>query len=188
MRRRATLPSDARSENGLAPRILIYDFHEDDPGKCTSARLQKFHFAKSLHSLKQIPSRAIILNPISNLTLSFEDREQIDRYGLVALDCSWNRCDTSLFEHIRGENRRLPALLAGNPTNYSTRGKLSTAEAIASALFITGFERVARQILKIFDWGLTFLSLNEDPLKDYARTPRGRISEREREYFSTDEA
>lgn len=164
---------------------MIYDFHEDDPRKCTSARLQKFHLADGLHSLRQIPSRAIILNPTSSQTLSYEDREQVDRYGLVALDCSWNRCDTSLFEVIKGENRRLPALLAGNPTNYSTKGKLSTAEAIAAALIITGFEPEARQILKMFDWGPTFLSLNKDPLKDYAKTPRGRINEREREYFST---
>ena len=69
---------------------MIYDYHQDDPSKCTSAKLQKFHLARQLNSLKQIPRSAIVLNPSSNRTLSFEDRTLIEQYGLVGLDCSWN--------------------------------------------------------------------------------------------------
>ena len=160
---------------------MIYDYYQDDPGKCTSAKLQQFNLARPLHSLRQIPTGAIVLNPISNTTLSFLDRELIQRRGLVGLDCSWNKADETLEQNIKGENRRLPTLLAGNPTNYSSRGKLSTAEALAAALIITGFDQAAREIMRIFKWGDTFLSLNEDPLADYARTPPEKMIERELE-------
>ncbi|HEX4919556.1 MAG TPA: DUF367 family protein, partial [Candidatus Bathyarchaeia archaeon] len=146
---------------------------------------QEFQFARSLHTLRQIPTRAIVLNPASNDTVTFQDRQLIQQYGLVGLDCSWNLAETTFRASIRGENRRLPTLLAGNPTNYSARGKLSTAEAIAAALLITGFDVEARKILKIFKWGDTFLSLNKDPLADYAKTPPGDMIEIEREYFPT---
>jgi pre-rRNA-processing protein TSR3 len=162
---------------------MIYDYHQDDPKKCTSARLQEFRLARPLHSLRQIPADAIVLNPASNQTLSFQDRSLLLQNGLVGLDCSWNLAETTFEANLRGENRRLPTLLAGNPTNYSARGKLSTAEAIAAALLITGFDAEARKILKIFKWGETFLSLNKDPLSEYSLTPRDQMFERERDYF-----
>jgi rRNA small subunit aminocarboxypropyltransferase len=162
---------------------MIYDYHQDDPKKCTSARLQEFHLARPLHSLRQIPPRAIVLNPASNQTLSFEDRSLLLQNGLVGLDCSWNLAETAFAANLRGENRKLPTLLAGNSTNYSARGKLSTAEAIAAALLITGFDAEAKKILKLFKWGETFLSLNKEPLLEYSRTPRDQMFEREHDYF-----
>lgn len=84
---------------------------------------------------------------------------------------------------IKGENRRLPTLLAGNPTNYSIRGRLSTAEAIAAALVITGFEKEARRLLAVFNWGKTFLTLNEEPLESYSHTVPSEMSKQEQEYF-----
>ena len=162
---------------------MIYDYHQDDPKKCTSTRLQAFRMAQPLHNLKQIPSKAIVLNPACNQTLSIQDRSLILQNGLVGMDCSWNLAETTLATNLRGENRRLPTLLAGNPTNYSARGKLSTAEAIAAALLITGFDAEAEKILKFFKWGNTFLSLNKEPLSEYSKTPRDQMFEREREYF-----
>jgi len=162
---------------------MIYDYHQDDPKKCTSARMQEFHLARRLHALKQIPAKAVVLNPASNQTLTFQDRPVIQQHGLVGLDCSWNLVETTLAANLRGENRRLPTLLAGNPTNYSVRGKLSTAEAIAAALLITGFEVEAKRILKIFKWGDTFLSLNKEPLSEYSRTTQAEMFEKEGEYF-----
>ncbi len=181
MRRRPTLQPDQLKQT--RPRILIYDFHQDDPRKCTSAKLQKFHLASELHSLKQIPRSAIVLNPTSSKTLSAEDRELIQKFGLVGLDCSWNPSEDIFDKNIGGENRRLPILLAGNPTNYSSRGRLSTAEALAAALIITGFDREAEHLLEIFSWGHTFLTLNKDPLREYAQTGPDGMSQKEREYF-----
>jgi pre-rRNA-processing protein TSR3 len=112
-----------------------------------------------------------------------QDRELIQKYGLVGLDCSWNLSEDIFDKNIGGENRRLPLLLAGNPTNYSSRGKLSTAEALAAALIITGFNREAEQLLDIFSWGHTFLTLNKEPLSDYAQASPDQMGQKEREYF-----
>lgn len=167
---------------------MIYDYHQDDPSKCTSAKLQKFHLARQLHSLKDIPRSAIVLNPSSNLTLSFQDRSLIEKYGLVGLDCSWNLSEDTLQNNIKGENRRLPTLLAGNPTNYSIRGRLSTVEALAAALVLTGFEKEAKRLLAVFNWGGTFLTLNKEPLETYSRTPADQMSKQEQEYFPSSRA
>ena len=183
MRRRTALPTDPNIDEDPTPRIMIYDYHQDDPNKCTAAKLEKFHLAQPLHSLRQIPHSAIVLNPVSNRTLSFEDRAMIERHGLVALDCSWNLAETTFQENIRGENRRLPLLLAGNPTNYSSRGRLSTVEALAAALIITGFDKKAPHILELFKWGPTFLTLNKEPLREYSETPAAKMIDCERTYF-----
>ena len=185
MHRRTTLPADSRLADRQPPRIMVCDFHQDDPRKCTSQKLQRLHLARPIHRLSRIPPRAIVLNPGSDQVLSFQDRTLIMQHGLVGLDCSWNLIDTILQNRTRGEDRRLPILLAGNPTNYASRGRLSTAEALAAALFITGFEREAERILGVFSWGATFLSLNKQPLKDYSNTPPHQMLEREREYFPT---
>jgi len=186
LRGRATIPTNRDLDRDSTPRVMIYDYHQDDPRKCTSARLEKLHLVESLRSLQQIPRSAIVLDPISNKTLSFEDRSAIDQYGLVGLDCSWNRAETVFEENIRGEHRRLPTLLAGNPTNYSIRGRLSTAEALSAALMIVGFDKRALQLLAVFKWGETFLTLNRDPLREYAKTPAQLMLSCEREFFPTE--
>jgi pre-rRNA-processing protein TSR3 len=91
--------------------------------------------------------------------------------------------DILLQNKVKGENRRLPTLLAGNPTNYSIRGRLSTAEALAAALVITGFEKEAERLLAVFNWGNTFLTLNKEPLETYSRTLPAEMSKQEQEYF-----
>jgi rRNA small subunit aminocarboxypropyltransferase len=183
LHRRTTISERPKLDNQTSPRIMIYDYHQDDPSKCTSAKLQKFHLAQQLHSLRQIPRSAIVLNPSSNHTLSLQDRPLIERYGIVGLDCSWNLSDVILQNNIKAENRRLPTLLAGNPTSYSIRGRLSTAEALAAALVITGFEREAQGLLAIFNWGNTFLTLNKEPLEAYSRASASEMSNQERAYF-----
>ena len=62
----------------------------------------------------------------------------------------------------------MPILIAGNPTNYAKATKLSTAEAIAGALYIAGFKNEAEKVLSIFTWGHTFLELNAGLLESYA--------------------
>jgi pre-rRNA-processing protein TSR3 len=58
-------------------------------------------------------------------------------------------------------------LIAGNPTNYAKATKLSTAEAIAGALYIAGFKDEAEKVLSIFVWGHTFFDLNANLLESY---------------------
>jgi len=165
------------------PKLLVYEFRQDDPKKCTSARLKKSRLVQSLPNMRRIPSSAIVLNPTSSKTLSREDRELIQHNGLVALDCSWNLSESVFDRNIPGDNRRLPILLAGNPTSYGIAGRLSTAEALAAALILTGFQQPAQVILSLFRWGETFLSLNQAPLESYAAAKSSEISLLEEEFF-----
>jgi pre-rRNA-processing protein TSR3 len=63
---------------------------------------------------------------------------------------------------------RLPTLLASNPVNYAKPHKLSSIEALAAGLYIMGFSERASQLLSLFKWGPTFLTLNHEPLEAYS--------------------
>ncbi len=110
-----------------------------------------------------------MLNPFSQIAFSPADRERVAQEGIVALDCSWEHAEKVLSHHVRGTARCLPVLLAGNPTNYAKATKLSTAEAIAGALYIAGFREDAEKVLSVFSWGHTFLELNAMLLDAYAQ-------------------
>ena len=78
-----------------------------------------------------------MLNPFSESPILKYDQTVAD--SVCAIDCSWERADEVLKHQrlaARGIARRLPAMLAANPTNYATLGKLSTVEALAGALYI----------------------------------------------------
>jgi pre-rRNA-processing protein TSR3 len=167
------------------PKLMVYEFRQDDPGKCTAARLRKFGLVRSLATMNRIPSSAIVLNPTSSKILSHQDRELVHRDGLVALDCSWNLSRSVFDRNIPGDNRRLPILLAGNSTNYGIASRLSTSEALAAALFLTGFREQAEKILSLFRWGETFLSLNQDPLEQYASATPTELLSLEEEFFGS---
>jgi pre-rRNA-processing protein TSR3 len=59
-------------------------------------------------------------------------------------------------------------LLASNPVNYAKPHKLSSIEALAAGLYIMGFSERANQLLSLFKWGQTLLSLNAEPLEAYS--------------------
>lgn len=109
-----------------------------------------------------------MLNPYAEIAFSPADRERIAKYGLVALDCSWEHAEKVLSKHAKGTARCLPILLAGNPVNFGKATKLTTAEALAAALYIAGFKDEAQRLLSIFTWGHTFFELNATYLADYA--------------------
>lgn len=162
---------------------MVYELHQDDPKKCTAARLRKFRLARRITSLRQVPSQTIVLNPTARRSITNADRNIVEHYGILALDCSWNRSEPVFGMNIPGQSRKLPMLLAGNPTNYSVPGKLSTAEAFAAALFITNFEVEARRVLSLFGWGETFLSLNNEPLLAYVKAKPEELAEIEASFF-----
>jgi pre-rRNA-processing protein TSR3 len=142
---------------------------QDDPRKCTAAKMARMRLAIPLYSLNRIPRRSIVLDPFSRKVVLPSDRLRVDVDGLVAVDCSWEKVDSAFAINLPGSGRRLPTLLAANPTNYAKQHKLSSLEAMAAALYTTGFKELAARLLSVFKWGNTFLTLNHEPLEAYSR-------------------
>ncbi len=165
-------------------KLYVYHLHQDDPKKCTAIKLHKFKLVKLITNLKFISKLAIVLNPYANKILIPKDKELVEFNGLIAIDCSWNKIHETFRKNFKGIHKRLPLLLAANPINYGKLGKLSSAEALASALYITNYKGEAKKILSLFKWGETFLTLNENPLKDYSKAKsEEEILKLEKEYF-----
>lgn len=140
---------------------------ECDPKKCTAIKLKKLGLVKLVYAIKELPGQSLVLYPFAESIVSPIDRGVMITHGLSAVDCSWNKI-FPLPDTQRFTIKRLPFLLAANPTNYSTPYKLSTVEALASALYIAGFYELARLLLSKVKWGNTFLTLNREPLIRYA--------------------
>jgi pre-rRNA-processing protein TSR3 len=151
----------------LPVKISVYHAAQDDPKKNTALRLGRRGFVRIVKKIKFLPKRAIVLNPFSEIAFSPADRERLENFGLAALDCSWEQAQKVLSEHVRGTSRCLPILIAGNPVNFGKLTKLTTAEAIAAALYIAGFKTRALEVLDIFTWGHTFFELNQRFLDKY---------------------
>ncbi len=166
------------------PRLYAYCLRQDDPAKNTALKLIKFGLAAPMRG-HHIPRGVVVLNPFAQKVLLRSDNELIQRFGLLVIDCSWNRVDEVFYSRFRGQNRRLPTLLAANPVNYARPGKLSSAEAFAAALHIVGFESPAQEILNKFKWGHTFLDLNGELLEAYSSAATAEeVSRVQTEYFN----
>jgi pre-rRNA-processing protein TSR3 len=151
-----------------SPRIVIYHANQCDPKRCTGLKLKRHGLARIVTRTRFLPKRAIVLNPFAETAFSPADRQRIQDFGIVALDCSWEHAQKIMSSHVKGTSRCLPVLIAGNPTNYSKATKLSTVEALAGALYIAGFKEDAKKLLSIFVWGHTFLDLNVNLLDSYS--------------------
>jgi pre-rRNA-processing protein TSR3 len=132
-------------------------------------KLKRHGLARIVNKTRFLPKRAIVLNPFSEIAFSPADRERVEDFGLVALDCSWEHAEKVMQKHVKGTSRCLPILIAGNPVNFGKATKLTTAEALAAALYIAGFKQEAMELLSIFTWGHTFLELNQGMLDNYAK-------------------
>ena len=164
--------------------VYVLMLKQDDPHKCTAAKLAKFGFARALSRIRQIPRDALILNPVASQVILPNERNRGNKCGLVAIDCSWERAQAEFRKGFPGLPRRLPTLLAGNPTNYAKKHKLSSAEALAAASFILGFKVEAVKLLSLFKWGNTFLTLNNDLLEAYSTaSSEEELSEIESQFF-----
>ena len=139
---------------------------QDDPAKCTAAKLAKFGIADAV----RMPKRdSIVLNPFSESPILRSDANIAT--SICAIDCSWERAEEVLrYRSVisRGIMRRLPALLAANPVNYSKLSKLTTAEALAAGLYVLGDVNASERVMNKFKWGHTFFELNIEPLKEYS--------------------
>ena len=141
-------------------RILCFD--QDDPKKCTAKRLERFNLSDNHSNFKTLPPMGLVLDPFSEKILSNEDIPLAEVGGIVGVDCSWTRAPET-FSRLRLmglEPRSLPSVTPANPVNSGKVGKLTTAEAIASALLICKQPKQAQKIMSVFKWGPAFLKLN----------------------------
>jgi len=139
-------------------------FKQDDPKKCTAAKLVKFGLAKDINKTS---TRTLILDPFAKKILLKKDKKLIS--SITGIDCSWNVAGKTFRKKFNGLKRKLPPLFAGNPVNYSKLNKLTTVEAISAALFILGYQDDSLKLLDKFKWGHTFFDLNKQLLYEYSK-------------------
>ena len=164
-------------------RIVILYLRQDDPKKNTALRLGKFGLAEIVTDPRDVPRGLLILDPFAEAAVSPEDRSVVEQRGILAVDCSWARSLPTfrrVRRFLRGVRRRLPFLVSANPSHYGKPYMLTTAEAIAATLYITGFKDLAEQVLSVFKWGPEFLRINKERLEAYAE---GNL-ELEKSYFN----
>ena len=146
-------------------RIFVLDYGQDDPVKCTAKKMVRQGLATSVPPKFHASSNIIVLNPFAQKILSPEDR---GASGILVVDASWKSAREVFFRKMGGKHRRLPGLLAANPTNYSKLGLLSSVEAVSASLYILGEPDEARRFLSLYKWGETFEVLNREPLEEYS--------------------
>ncbi|MDR2967290.1 MAG: DUF367 family protein [Methanobacteriaceae archaeon] len=150
-------------------KITIFHANECEKKKCTSYKMEKLGKCKLIYKVNQIPKGAIVLNPFAQKSVSLEDKNVVEKRGIIGLDCSWNKISSSAtFFNLTKYHRSLPFLIAASPVNYGSPCKLSTVEAIVATLYITDFKDEAKDIINSFKWGHTFIELNFELLEDYS--------------------
>jgi len=150
-------------------RLYVHTLQQDDPRKCTSAKLRRYYFAREVRRRSNIHPEAILLNPNTLRVFSPQDRRHMVHHGIVAVDCSWKKNEEVFSKAFPGKNRRLPLLLAANPVNYGHIAKLTSLEALSATLYIGGFKPQAEELLGLFKWAHSFLDLNRALMEDYSQ-------------------
>jgi len=145
--------------------LYIYTAKQCNPKVCTGAKLGRLGVAKIVTKPLKIPKNSIVLSPFAERVISKAD----SRYrGLTGLDCSWEHAREVIPKVKAPVERILPVLIAANPVNYGKPTKLTTAEAMAAALYILGHREQSNLVLDKFNWGRQFTRLNENLLNDYS--------------------
>ncbi len=153
------------TERGETPKLYVVYLGGDNPDYNTALRLARQGLARLT---RRPPPGSIVLNPYAATPVSKADRGIAARQGITVVDASWRRL-RGVFRRVCGIHRRLPLLLAANPVNYGHPFLLSSAEALAAALYIMGWREMAEDILSRFKWGPAFLDLNRNLLDEYSR-------------------
>ncbi len=167
------MPREIPFSNENTIRVQVYHANQCDRRKCTGLRLVRQYNHKDLEiriitKVRGIRKNSLVLNSTAEKALSIEDLILAKRYGICILDCSWKQSQ-EIFSWGFPNSRALPYLVAANPTNYGKPMKLSSAEALTASVYILGFFETAKNILSVFNWGESFLSLNKEPLSLYSK-------------------
>jgi pre-rRNA-processing protein TSR3 len=167
---------------------------QDDPKKNTVVRASKRGDVVMHKRLNTVPRKGFILEPLCGKVFGPEDHDMLLNKGgaIVGLDCSWANIEDSVAQVMKRtklQPRMLPLLLAANPVNWGKPSKLTTAEALATILFLIGREQQARQVLGAFRWGERFFELNKEPLEAYAAAKSSaELVSLQFEFFDIDES
>jgi len=146
--------------------IAMWDFDHCDPRKCTGKKLGRLGLMAELRVGQRF--RGIVLSPEGTIPVSPGDLEQIEKFGIAVVECSWARLSEIPFQKMRSSgDRSLPYLTAANPVNYGKPYKLTCVEAVAGSLAIVGLQAQAELLLQKFGWGHAFWSLNQDLIQKY---------------------
>jgi pre-rRNA-processing protein TSR3 len=155
-------------------RLLIVLAGEDHPKACTGRRLLRWRKAERVPDEEANGRHPVVLDPFAPTPLSRADREEAERGGLLAVDCSWNRLSqrgafpaSAGGPRSRGTRRRLPLLVATNPQHYGRVAELNTVEALSAAVYILGRTGEAERLMDGFRGGEEFLPVNRERLERY---------------------
>jgi pre-rRNA-processing protein TSR3 len=164
-------------------KVTFVYLREDDPTKSTMKKLERFGLAERIDA--RSIGRKVTLTPYGSSYIKRPDSTLVSMYGINIIDGSWARIE-GISKMRLINNRRVPALLAANPVNYGKLEILSSVEALAAALFITGYAVLAHKLLEKFKWGPNFIVLNREPLSDYTECQTDQqVRNVESEYFPT---
>ena len=146
---------------------------QDDPKKNTAVLSSKRGDITLHKRVNTLPKKGIILEPLCGKIFGPEDHNLLTQQNgsLVGLDCSWKQIESSVEQVMRRTRlkpRMLPLFLAANPVNWGKPGKLTTIEALAAAIYLTGNKKQASKLLSGFRWGERFIDLNYEPLEEYS--------------------
>ncbi|GME79364.1 unnamed protein product [[Candida] boidinii] len=145
-------------------KMAMWDFNHCDPKRCSGKKLERLGLIKNLRIGQKY--QGVVVSPNGKSVVCPDDREVVEKNGAAVVECSWARLDEIPFNKIGGRNERLlPYLVAANPVNYGRPMRLNCVEALAACFAIVGHDDWARELLKNFSWGLTFLDINEELLK-----------------------
>jgi len=150
-------------------RILVYRIEEDSPKHSTAKKIIRLGYAKKIRiRQKKFHYPTLVLEPTSTIPLAPIDKY----YNILVIDRSWKKFFEKRNNPIFLGNimyRRLPFLIAANPINYGKPYILSSVEAIAASLIISGCKERAIAILRNFKWGEEFIKINKKYFEKYTQ-------------------
>ena len=138
---------------------------QDDPKKNTAVLAAKRGNMILHKSIRSIPRKGIILEPLCGKVFGPEDHALLlEKNGaIVGLDCSWAQIESSVEQVMKKTRllpRMLPLLLAANPVNWGKPGRLTTAEALATVLYLLGRKEQAAECSSV-SLGPTFFRIEQ---------------------------
>lgn len=148
-------------------KIFMWEFGQNDTKRDSGSKLCRLGYAKRLKIGQTF--NGIVLSSEATKVMSPEDAEIISQYGIAGINCSWNRLEEIPFTTLGKprNQRKLPYLVAANSVNYGKVFKMNTAEAVAAALFISGWVHQAVALMYPFSYGEEFFKLNAEAFERY---------------------